>query len=48
MRTELQSRSRPGYEIHLLGPLPDGVLEELDRLRVRAEGARTVLRGPRP
>jgi hypothetical protein len=34
------------YEIHVLGHLPDSVLEELGRLRVQAEGTRTVLRGP--
>jgi hypothetical protein len=34
------------YEIHILGPVPEGVLEELGRLRVEAEEPRTVLRGP--
>ena len=34
------------YEIHVLGPVSDDVLEELGRLRVQAEGTRTVLRGP--
>jgi hypothetical protein len=34
------------YEIHVRGPLPDDVLEELGRLRVSAETPRTVLRGP--
>jgi len=34
------------YEIHVIGPLPDGVLEELGRLRVETEAPRTVLRGP--
>jgi hypothetical protein len=34
------------YEIHVVGPLPDTLLEELGRLRVQAEETRTVLRGP--